>query len=261
VLDAFSSWLEKKKVELSTIQIEQLDSFLAAKYINLSASAQRSNRSALRGFLRYIYYQRKLVSCDFAVLLVAAPQYANAKPPRFLRPEELQQLFSRQPVAPSEIRAWAMLHLAYFLGLRPKEISLISLDDISFLKREIKLPERKSLNPVVIPLPDEVIKAIAAYIVGVRRSSNKRILFLNLNPPHNPVTPASVCQEISTWMHKIGLSASAYWLRHTYAQNLLEADASIFEIKEMLGHDRIQTTKRYISIHSNMMREVLFNET
>jgi site-specific recombinase XerD len=61
-------------------------------------------------------------------------------------------------------------------------------------------------------------------------------------------------------MRKAGTPGSAYWLRHTYAQNLLEAGASVFEIKEMLGHDRIQTTSRYLKIHITMMREVLFDE-
>jgi site-specific recombinase XerD len=50
-------------------------------------------------------------------------------------------------------------------------------------------------------------------------------------------------------------------LRHTYAQNLLEAGASIFEIKEMLGHDKIESTKNYLRIHIQLMRKVLFDET
>ena len=62
-------------------------------------------------------------------------------------------------------------------------------------------------------------------------------------------------------LKKAGLNASAYWLRHTYAQNLLEAGASIFDIKEMLGHDKIESTKRYLCVHTKLMRQVLFDET
>ena len=61
-------------------------------------------------------------------------------------------------------------------------------------------------------------------------------------------------------MKAAGLSSSAYWLRHTYAQNLLETGVSIFEIKEMLGHDKIESTKNYLHIHIKLMRKVLFNE-
>jgi site-specific recombinase XerD len=62
-------------------------------------------------------------------------------------------------------------------------------------------------------------------------------------------------------MQKANLDATAYWLRHTYAQNLLESGASIFEIKEMMGHDRIQSSKRYLHIHTKLMREVICDET
>jgi site-specific recombinase XerD len=47
----------------------------------------------------------------------------------------------------------------------------------------------------------------------------------------------------------------------SYAQNLLEAGASIFEIKEMLGHDKIESTKLYLHVHIALMRKVLFDET
>ena len=62
-------------------------------------------------------------------------------------------------------------------------------------------------------------------------------------------------------MKKACLPSTAYWLRHTYAQNLLEAGCSIFEIKEMLGHDKIESTKNYLRIHIQLMRKVLFDET
>jgi site-specific recombinase XerD len=62
-------------------------------------------------------------------------------------------------------------------------------------------------------------------------------------------------------MREAGLPGSAYWLRHTYAQNLLEAGASIFEIMQMLGHDNMQSTQGYLHVHTKLMREVLFDET
>jgi site-specific recombinase XerD len=62
-------------------------------------------------------------------------------------------------------------------------------------------------------------------------------------------------------MRSVGLDAGPYWLRHTYAQNLLEAGASIYEVKEMLGHDSIESTRKYLNIHIELMRKVLFDET
>jgi len=61
-------------------------------------------------------------------------------------------------------------------------------------------------------------------------------------------------------MQAVGLPGTVYWLRHTYAQNLLQAGLSIYEVKEMLGHTSIESTRRYLHIHIKLMREVLFDE-
>ncbi len=199
---------------------------------------------------------------DLAGLLIGARQYGEAKPPKFLRPEEIKRLFAVCELrTPRELRTHAMLHLAYFLGLRPKEISEIRLDDLHFQAAEINLPNRKCANPIQLPLPENAIKAVAAYIIGGRPKSGSRALFLAVRPPYEPVLPGVVSHDLLALMHLAGLSASAYWLRHSYAQNLLEAKTSIFEIKEMMGHDRLQTTRRYLHIHTRLMREVLFDET
>ena len=42
-----------------------------------------------------------------------------------------------------------------------------------------------------------------------------------------------------------------------WAQNLLESGASIFEIKQMLGHDKIESTKVYLHVHIKLMRQFL----
>lgn len=254
-----SGWLTRQGCKLQQLRIEQVDHFLAKISKNYAPETMQRHRSSLRGFLNWLF-RNNITSRNLALLVVGPPQYAVAKPPRFLRADEIKKLFMVIPATLKEQRTLAMLHLAYYLGLRPVEISRISLDDILFSKQEILLPTRKSCNPIAIPLPITAIKAIADYVINVRPESDSRKLFLGLYAPYEPVKSFSVCSTISTWMRKAGTPGSAYWLRHTYAQNLLEAKASIFEIKEMLGHDRIQTTSRYLRIHVTMMREVLFNE-
>jgi len=36
---------------------------------------------------------------------------------------------------------------------------------------------------------------------------------------------------------------------------------SLYEIKEMMGHDSIESTRKYLHVHIKLMREVLFDET
>jgi len=261
VLASFDGYLERYKIDLSALKIEHLDAFMAEFSQRLAPGTCRLYRCYLRGFLRYLYQERKIIETDLAPLLVGRRLYAQAKPPKFLRPQEVQRLFAKLTLStPADIRTYAMVQLSYTLGLRPKEISLITLDDISFSKGDLTLSDRKGNNPITLPIPEHTIKAIAVYVVNVRPESKYRHLFLTLQSPYRPISSAAVAHYISKAMKRAGLSSSAYWLRHTYAQNLLETGVSIFEIKEMLGQDKIESTKNYLHIHIKLMRKVLFNE-
>jgi site-specific recombinase XerD len=261
VLAAFDGYLENTKIKLAALTIEHIDAFFADFNGNFSQSTCKVYRSIVRGFLSYLFHQRHTLKRDLAPLVVGAPIFARAKPPTFLRADELKRLFDNIDLSSqSGLRTYAMLQLAYTLGLRPIEICQITLDNISFRKAELNINWRKCHNPLKLPVAEVTIKAIAAYIIGVRPQSALRTLFLSLHPPYGPITPTTVHYYFKTTMHQINPAASVYWLRHTYAQNLLEAGVSLFEIKELMGHDSIESTRKYLLIHIKLMREVLFDE-
>ena len=260
VLAPFHDYLERHKINLSTLKIKHLDAFMAE--FKVAKTTLRTYRHHLRGFLKYLYQERRILKNNLALLLVGAPLFAQKKPPKFLRPQEVQKLFSTLKLStPADIRTYAMVYLAYTLGLRPIEISKITLDDISFQKEELTVRDRKTKNPTILPLPKQTIKAIAAYVMKARPKNPCRHLFLTCQEPIKPIRSGTVILSIGKAMRQAGLSASAYWLRHTYAQNLLCTGRSIYEIKEMLGHESIQSTQRYLHIDIDLMRKVIFNET
>jgi len=115
--------------------------------------------------------------------------------------------------------------------------------------------------PIALPLPEPTLKIMAAYLIGVRGKSTSRRFFLTLYAPYRPLKTVTVNADIKDCMKQAGIAGSAYWLRHTYAQNLLEAGAGIFEIRDMLGHTRIETTRSYLSVHIRLMREVILDES
>jgi integrase/recombinase XerD len=261
VIAAFDDYLQNTKIKLAALTIEHIDAFFADFNANFSQSTCKVYRSIVRGFLSYLFHQRQILKRDLAPLVVGAPIFARAKPPTFLRADELKRLFDNIDLSSqSGLRTYAMLQLAYTLGLRPIEICQITLDNISFNKAELSINWRKCHNPLKLPVPEITIKAIAAYIIGARPQSDLRTLFLSLMPPYGPVTPTTVTHHFKVHMQKVNPAATVYWLRHTYAQNLLQTGVSLFEIKELLGHDSIESTRKYLLIHIKLMRKVLFDE-
>ena len=161
---------------------------------------------------------------------------------------------------PKDLRTYVMVHLAYTLGLRPCEICRITLDDIAFKKAQVNVEDRKNKQPLTLPIPEKTLKAIVAYMVGSRPKSHDRHLILSLHAPYGPIVPGLVGRYIQEAMHKAGLSSTPYWLRHSYAQHLLSSGASIYEIKQMLGHRHIESSRKYLHIHIDLMREVILDE-
>jgi site-specific recombinase XerD len=262
VLVAFNQYLLSQKIDLASLKIQQVDAFLAEFLAPFAAASCRVYRGHLRGFLTYLYHERHIIKTDLAPFVVSRREYAQAKPPNFLRPQQIRKLFAGLTIGcASDIQTYALVQLAYTMGLRPKEISRIRLDDISFSTQLLKIPTRKATNPVELPMPEHTLKAIAAYVIGARPQSAHRRVFLTRLPPFRPMSPNSVARHITQAMKNVSLKSTAYWLRHTYAQNLLESGCSIFEIKEMLGHDKIESTKHYLHVHIKLMRKVLFDET
>ncbi len=259
IISLLHGYLKRHNINLGAVKIDHLDAFMAT--FKVSENTRRIYRYAVRGFLKYLYHERKVIKRDLAPLLIGPPQFAQRKLPKFLRPKQVKKLFDSLKVfTPTQIRTYAMVHLAYSLGLRPVEISRITLDDISFQKAEIVLTERKISHPITLPIPENTIKAIALYVSKARPQSPSRHLFLIHQFPYHPVSANTVILHISKAMKEAGLPSSAYWLRHTYAQNLLLMGRSIYEVKEMMGHQNIQSTHRYLYINTELMRKVLFDE-
>jgi len=261
VLVAFCRYLKNDDIDLGNLKIDQVDDFLAQFLVGFAPASCRLYRGYLKGFLRYLYHQKNTISRNLAPLVVSRRLYAQHKPPKFLRPGEVQKLFDGLSLSSATaIRTHAMVHLAYFLGLRPIEIHRIGLDDICFTKAELTIRRRKNDNPMVLPIPPAVLKAVSAYMIGARPQSKCRTLFLSHQSPHGPLCAGAVAYYMTAAIRQVGLAGTAYWLRHTYAQNLLESGATIFEIMQMLGHDKIESTKVYLHIHIKLMRKVLFDE-
>ena len=261
VLASLHEYLDIHNIDLSNLKIQHVDDFMSEFTQPFCNVTRGIYRSQIRGFLKYIH-QEKVIKKDIAHLLVGPRQFAEPRPPRFLRPEEVKKLFGSITLdTPVKIRTYATLLLSYSLGLRPIEIKRLTLDDVSFQEAEIAVTVRKTKNPAIMPLPEETLKAIAAYVYKARPKSPNRALFLTFYKPYRPVSTSLVSEHISRIIRSAGLSASAYWLRHTYAQSLLCMGHSIYDIKEMMGHQSIRSTQRYLHVDIEHMRKVLFDET
>jgi len=63
-----------------------------------------------------------------------------------------------------------------------------------------------------------------------------------------PVSVRGIQKRIEYYAQKAGIQASCHHLRHTMATQLLNADADLVTIQDLLGHSRITTTQCYCRV-------------
>ena len=55
-------------------------------------------------------------------------------------------------------------------------------------------------------------------------------------------------KRMELYAQRSGLEVSCHHLRHTMATQLLNADAALVRIQDLLGHARVRTTQRYCRV-------------
>jgi site-specific recombinase XerD len=95
---------------------------------------------------------------------------------------------------------------------------------------------------------EDARSALLTYLA--KRSSKAKRLFLVQKGPMrgNPLSIRGIQKRIEYYGRKSGLSVSCHRLRHTMATQLLNADADLATIQDLLGHGQITTTQRYCRV-------------
>jgi len=71
-----------------------------------------------------------------------------------------------------------------------------------------------------------------------------------------PISVRGVQKRIEYYSRTTGIKVSCHQLRHTMATQMLNADAEVVTIQDLLGHNAINTTERYCSVSNlKVMRD------
>ena len=137
----------------------------------------------------------------------------------------------------ASVRNWAALSLMVHAGLRVEEASLVTLGDITINDRsgEVLVRNGKGSKERTVPLNLTARRALAAW--------------LDLKPGTPTLfdlSTRSLQRVVNEIGHRIGVpDLTPHWLRYTFAKRL-EKGVAIESIRDLLGHNSIETTRRYL---------------
>jgi len=165
--------------------------------------------------------------------------------PKHLRDEQVTALFSEI----SDARDRAMFMLMLRCGLRVQEVAQLTVDAIENQSRKLYVLNGKGSKDRVVYLSEDAQTALEGYMKKRRWSKQKRVFLVQKGPlKGTPISVRGIQKRIEYYAGKAELEVSCHHLRHTMATQLLNADADLVTIQDLLGHSNITTTQCYCRV-------------
>ena len=204
--------------------------------------------SALRSCYRFLF-KRGLVDRD-PVHNLTAPKRERPLP-AFIREEEMDRLLDTDGMFADTFegrRDKLIISMFYETGLRLSELVGLNLKDINLTAQSVKVLGKGNKERIV-PFGDGLLHLINIYIgerAGIQvRETDREALFVSAKGKR--LTGSSVRTMVR---RQLGLvteqrKRSPHVLRHTFATTMLNHEANLESVKELLGHEKLQTTEIY----------------
>ncbi len=241
------------------IQIDKVISENVYEYLGYLHNRRLSPKSinciltGLHKFYDFLYYEKKI-----DLVNPVKPEYRQREPkplPRFLRDEEIDILVDS--IKNKRDRAMCMLMLR--CGLRVGEVAKLTLRAIDFEHRRIFVINGKGPKDRIVYFSNDTYEAIQDYL-KVRPSTRVKRLFLVERGLYKgkPLSLRGIQKRMENYAKETGIKVSCHRLRHTMATQLLNADAMLVSVQELLGHNNITSTQRYCKVSNTKVRRDYF---
>jgi len=246
-----------KVQSLNEVKSEYLKNYLQKLVRDKTAkSSEKRKLSAINSFTRYLLKEGR-INAD-QVSQVSSPKIDKRIPTVLTRSEVESIIKVSKGDKPLEMRNYAMMEILYGSGLRISELTALNIEDIHLNVNLVNLFGKGSKERIV-PLNNETVKALKDYILNARLFLNPKdrsAVFINRNGER--ISRVGVFKIIKKLALEAGIKKeiSPHTFRHTFATHLLEGGADIMAVKELLGHEDVQTTE----IYTNVSKKVIFDK-
>lgn len=231
------------------IPIETVDHYKMTEYIDYLLSKRLKPKTinchlaCIRVFYRYLSDEEeiKITQPVKKGMTLRVP-----KPlPKHLNEDHIAALFN----VIRKYRDRALFKVMLRCGLRVEEVSELTIGDIDLRRSRIMVQNGKGGKGRVVYISNDARAALIQYL-RVRPKSRSKKVFLVEKGVHTgkPISVRGIQKRIEYYGKKAGIKVSCHHLRHTMATQMLNAEAAVVTIQDLLGHNWITTTERYCTV-------------
>ncbi len=257
-IEEFYVFLKKENIT----RLQDVDYKVLRKYLNYMTENKYSNKtisrklSSLRTFFKYLV--KKEIINDNPMILISNPK-EEKKLPKYLNYGEIEKILEiPNKETTLGLRNACILEILYSTGIRVSELVNLKISDIDFYNKKIRVLGKGNKERIVL-FGNRCENLLERYIKESRVVLNKKkVEYLFLNNLGQNISVRSI-ENIIDKIEKeacLKFSISPHVFRHTFATHLLDNGADLNSVKELLGHENLNTTAIYTHVSNERLRKV-----
>lgn len=204
--------------------------------------------SAVKSFFRFLL-KRGLVDVNPAYGVLAPKK---GKPlPYFVSENDMNHLLDdlEFPATYEGELSKTLVTMLYATGMRASELIGLDLSDVDLRNSTVSVVGKRKKQRL-IPMVPELVTALERYLVHRERVQNGKSetqAFFVLEKSGRRISYAKLRKLVRDTLANVTMQSkrSPHVLRHSFATSLLNNSADLQSVKELLGHEKLQTTAIY----------------
>jgi site-specific recombinase XerD len=257
----FFCYLEKHILTLDNLCIEVIEDFFDS--MDYSLASRHNCSSTLRIYFRYAH-DNGITDKDNSIFVLDDNYNRRCKIPTTYDEDEIRRII--ESVERSSVtgkRDYLILLLAAEYGWRSSDIVGFRFSQIDWDKNIIRFSQHKTDIPVEYPLLSSVGNAIIDYLKHGRPVTDSEEIIVSAESAKRgrPLSTPTVHSIVAKYMHKANIKNwkikkhGPHSLRHSLATNMLKKNVSMPIISTVLGHQDTESTKVYLKVGVEKLRQ------
>lgn len=255
----FTRWIEGFEYsieyvdEVSLKMVRQYINYLRYEHFNFKTKQKGISLNSINAQVRFLKvffsFLEKEGYVDNNVMLNIDYLKVDQQEKELLTEDELDRLINipNDTLYP-QFRDKVIMYLAYDSCLRINELISLDIEDLRLKERKIILPasKAKGRKQRTIPITSMTLKMLLALIEENNLAFNEpKAIFLNWHGERLAID--TFRKSLSRYVKKAGIEKefSCHGFRRQGITDMLKNGVSLFVVQKIVGHEKIETTRRY----------------
>ena len=216
-----------------------------------TVASQNRVLSGVKSFFIFLHEEGVLTRNPAAALVLA--REPETLPRNVLTPAEARKIIERPDVQTVlGYRDRTILEVLYATGIRKSELMNLTLADVNLEEELLRVNGGKGAKDRVCPLSRIACSFLENYLKGIRPVllAGKASDRLFISQRRRPICKNALGALVEKYAKLAGVKkhVTCHLWRHSCATHLVQNQASLRHVQEILGHRALTTTERYLHL-------------